>query len=94
MCEFHVCPVILRQDANPTFVPCGNPHLMTLFLWFYDRMRISHFYNPFLLQLASMCDLTICRGHVGTEATKPENPESPVFVPSPQGTCLQPRTYR
>ena len=93
MYEFRICPVILQQDANPTFDHVGNPHLMTLFLWFYNRMRISHFYNPFLLQLASMCDLTICWGHAG-RAAKPENPESPVFVPSPQGTCLQPRTYR
>ena len=31
----------------------------------------------FLLQLASMCVLTICWGHVGIEAAKPENPEYP-----------------
>ena len=24
MCEFRICPVILRQDANPTFAPCGK----------------------------------------------------------------------
>ena len=58
---------------------------MTLFLWFYDRMRNSHFYYSFLLQLASMCVLTICWGHVGIEAAKPENPDSPVFIPNPRG---------
>ena len=66
---------------------------------FYNRMRISHFYNPFLLQLASMCNLTICWGHVGTEATKLENPESPSWSPllwgpayslAPTGKGVQP----
>ena len=28
-----------------------------------------------------MCFLTICRGHAGIEAAKPENPERAVFVP-------------
>ena len=53
---------------------------MTPFLWFYDRMRNSQFYDSYWLQLASMCNLTICWGHPG-KAAKPENPESSVFVP-------------
>ena len=81
MCEFLICPVIYNRTQIPHLYHVGNPHLMTLFLWFYDRMRISHFYHPFRLQLASMCVLTIRWGHVGIEAAKPENPDSPFFMP-------------
>ena len=47
-----------------------------------------------------MCDLTICLGHVGIEAAKPENPESPSSSPrlwgpayslAPTGKGVQPR---
>ena len=71
-----------------------NFALVTLFLQFTTGCEFHTFTTLFLLQMASMCDLTICWGHVGTEAAKLENPESPVFVPSPPGTCLQPRAYR
>ena len=63
----------------------GISHLMTLFLRFYNRMRIPHFYYPFLLQLASMCDLTICWGHVGNRGRQARESRSPSSSPRLRG---------
>ena len=83
MCEFR----ILSCD----FTTGRKSHICTMWESTFDDSfscgfttgcEFLTFTTPFLLQLASMCDLTICWGHTG-KAAKPENPESPVFVPSP-----------
>ena len=54
---------------------CEFCSFMTLFLWFAKGREFHTFTTfTFLLSIAPICDLTICWGHVGIEAAKPENP--------------------
>ena len=68
-------PVILQQDANLIILPLWDTFVhINSFLWFYDRMRNSHFYYSNWLQLMATCDATICSW---TEAAKLGNSWSP-----------------
>ena len=90
MCEFRICPLIYNRTQFPHLYHVGNPHFVTLFPVVLRQDANFSPYHPFQLQLASMCVLTICWGHVGIEAAKPENPDSPIFWwDLPTASCLQ-----
>ena len=69
---FHMTIIILQFHNRMQisyFYHCGT-HLCTItpFLWFYDRMRNSHFYYSNWLQLVATCDATICSLDRGCQA--------------------------